>query len=188
MSIAALGYAAYCYFMPAQTSRSTVGGRPRLGASNAADGTNEMGSMFNGISVFIWGLVLTKARQGMEAANTKDSEKAGGLLKKSAGLIFMIVAASVFQLLSSFKYEVSPTQVASQVATHALQSSRGQAQEHPDSYYDQSSSHYMGGAHNVALANIRSGLQPRVESGHTASYYDKSSPHYLGGAHNVALQ
>ena len=127
MSVAALSYAAYCYLMPAQTTRRTAGGRPRLSASNAADDANEMGSMFSGISVFIWGLVLTKARQGMEAANTKDSEKAGGLLKKSAGLIFMIVAASVFQLFSSFKYEVSPSQVASQVATHALQSSHGQA-------------------------------------------------------------
>ena len=46
----------------------------------------------------------------------------------------------------------------------------------------------MGGAHNVALANIRKGLQPKLESGHANSFYDKSSSHYMGGAHNVALQ
>jgi len=46
----------------------------------------------------------------------------------------------------------------------------------------------MGGAHNVALANIRKGLKPKVtEAGHANSYYDKDSPHFMGGAHNVAL-
>lgn len=45
----------------------------------------------------------------------------------------------------------------------------------------------MGGAHNVALANIRKGIQPKLQSGHANSYYDKSSSHYMGGAHNVAL-
>jgi hypothetical protein len=47
----------------------------------------------------------------------------------------------------------------------------------------------MGGAHNVALANIRKGVEakPKLEAGHSESYYDSSSPHYMGGAHNVAL-
>ena len=65
-SIIALAYMAYCYFSPAQSSRKMTSGRkPRLGASNVAEEADQMGSMFSGISVFIWGLVLTKAKQGM---------------------------------------------------------------------------------------------------------------------------
>lgn len=182
-SVLALGYMFYCYFSPAQTSRRSVGGKPRLGAANAAEETDEMSSMFSGISVFIWGLVLAKARSGMEAATTKDSGNVGGLLKKSAGLMFLIGVASVFQLVSTYKGEMPTVQ---QVAKHSLQSSHDV--ERSDSYYDKESSHYMGGAHNVALANIRQGLQPKLESGHTESYYDENSPHYMGGAHNVALR
>lgn len=183
-SVIALAYMAYCYFTPAQTARRTAGGKPRLGAGSVAEETDEMSSMFSGVSVFIWGLVLAKARSGMEAATTKDSGSVGGLLKKSAGLIFMIAIASVFQLMSTYKAEMTPS--VQSVAKHALQSSH--KTEYAESYYDEESPHYMGGAHNVALANIRNGLKPKLESGHTDSYYDQDSPHYMGGAHNVALQ
>jgi hypothetical protein len=187
VSALALAFIAFRYMRPAQAPRRTYGGKPRLGASNEAVDTDETASLFSGISVFIWGLVFTKAKQGMEAAGTNDSAKAGGLLKKSAGLIFMIIVASVFQLMSTHSYETSPTEAIEKVATHALQSSR--SPEHTASYYDETSSHYMGGAHNVALNNLRQGIKPKSqESGHTASYYDQSSSHYLGGAHNVALQ
>jgi len=131
-SVAALAYTAYCFFSPAQTERKFTGGKPRLGAANVAEQTDEMSNMFSGISVFIWGLVLTKARSGMEAANTKDSGSVGGLLKKSAGLMFLIGIASVFQLLSTFKGEM-PEAVQS-VAKHALQSSH--EVQRSDSFYD----------------------------------------------------
>ena len=108
-SVAALGYMAYCYFSPAQTGRKTAAGKPRLSAGSVAEETDEMSGMFSGISVFIWGLVLAKARSGMEAANTKDSGSVGGLLKKSAGLIFLIGVASVFQLMSTYKAELTPS-------------------------------------------------------------------------------
>ena len=120
-SVAALGYLAYCYFSPAQSVRKAATGRHRLGASNVAEEADGMTDMVSGISVFIWGLVLAKARQGMEAASTKDSESVGGLLKKSAGLIFMIAVASAFQLLSAHQAEISEVTPAVQQATsHAL--------------------------------------------------------------------
>ena len=106
-SVIALGYMAYCYFSPAQASRkSTSGRRPRLGASNVAEETDEMGNMFSGLSVFIWGLVLAKAKQGMAAVGTKDSGSVGGMVKKAAALISMIAIASVFQLLSTYRAEM----------------------------------------------------------------------------------
>ena len=90
----------------------------------------------------------------MEAASTKDSSSVGSLLKKSAALIAMIVVASIAQLVATHSAEVAPA--IRSVASHTLQSSHDQG--HAASYYDETSSHYMGGAHNVALANIRQGL------------------------------
>merc|ERR1712226_1657191 len=154
----ALGYMAYSYLSsPAQAPRRTETGRPHLGAANAAEEPDQMAGMFSGVSVFIWGLVLTKARQGMEAAGTKDSGSVGGLLKKSAGLIFMIAVASVFQLMSTYSSAMTPA--IQEVAHHALQSSH--TQPRAASFYDETSSHYMGGAHNVALANLSKRLQTK---------------------------
>ena len=106
-SVVALGFMAYQYFTPAQTPRNY--GKPRLGAARVEAETDEMSGMFNGVSVFIWGLVLAKARSGMDAASQKDTGTVGGLLKRSAGLIFMIAIASVFQLLSVYKSEMVPS-------------------------------------------------------------------------------
>ena len=82
-------------------------------------------------------------------------------------------------------YQAEMPKAVQNLAKPALQSSHGAG--HSESYYDKESSHYMGGAHNVAIANIRKGLQPKLQSGHSSSYYDQSSSHYMGGAHNVAL-
>jgi len=186
-AISAFFYMAYCYFFAAPKASNTYSGKPRLGAAHVEESDDGMQSTFSGISVFIWGLVLAKAKQGMTAASTKDSSSVGGLLKKSAGLIFLIVVASVCQLMSS---KTVPETV-QHVVKQNLHLQSGHGEEHSDSYYDKSSSHYMGGAHNVALANIRKGLVPKSEASeteHTESYYDESSSHYMGGAHNVALQ
>jgi len=108
-AVGALGFAAYSYLSsPAQAPRRTASGRPHLGAANAHEETDEMAGMFSGLSVFIWGLVLAKARQGMEAAGTKDSGSVGGLLKKSAGVIFLIAVASVFQLMATYGAAMTP--------------------------------------------------------------------------------
>ena len=93
-SLVALGFMAYEFLVPAQTPRNY--GKPRLGAGKVEAETDEMSGMFSGISVFIWGLVLAKARSGMDAATQKDAGTVGGLLKRSAGIIFMIAIASVF--------------------------------------------------------------------------------------------
>lgn len=42
----------------------------------------------------------------------------------------------------------------------------------------------MGGAHNVALANIRKGLEPKPKSDNTLK---PASQKTMGGARNVAL-
>jgi len=157
-AVGALGYAVVSYLSsPAQAPSRTASGRPHLGAANAAEETDEVAGMLSGISVFIWGLVLAKARQGMEAAGTKDSGSVGGLLKKSAGLMFLIAVASIAQLMSTYGAAMTPA--IQQAAGHALQSSH--AQPHAESFYDETSSHYMGGAHNVALANLSKRLQTR---------------------------
>lgn len=54
-------------------------------------------------------------------------------------------------------------------------------EKHPASYYDKSSSHYMGGAHNVLL-NFKLSAPAASEERHSATFRDES------GAHNTLIQ
>lgn len=72
-----------------------------------------------------------------------------GLVKKVGAICALIAAASVFQLMGTMnKVEKDVTVKASKTESHKLQASN---ESHPASYYDRSSSHYQGGAHNVLI-------------------------------------
>ena len=62
--------------------------------------------------------------------------------------------------------------------SHKLMSSLEES--HPDSFYDESSSHYMGGAHNVLINYAKDSM-----SGKSTSRI--ASQESMGGAHNVAM-
>jgi len=112
--------------------------------------------------VLIWGLVLAKARSGLEAVETKDTSKVSGLLSRVASLIGLIICASVFKLVASLtEPKITPT-----VKPLLKQSfDVSPDEEHPSSYYDESSPHYLGGAHNVALQQLREGNVPTKYAG-----------------------
>ena len=131
------------------------------------------------MSLAIWGLVVSKAKSGLDAATKTDEQSVGAIVKKVGIFTALIALASVCQLMGNANTP-SPVEAATQVSSssHKLQASR---ESHPASYYDKSSPHYMGGAHNVHLMNAGN------KKAHTASYYDQSSSHYMGGAHNVLL-
>jgi len=112
------------------------------------------------LSVALWGLVAAKAKQGMSAVSEKDPETVRGMLKKATNLIVLICFAS----LVKFGAEITNHSKAPN-ARHHLKAARpstfpqpGDAAspfvEHTASFYDPTSSHYMGGAHNVALAHL----------------------------------
>jgi hypothetical protein len=149
-----------------------------LAMFTADDGSYDLAAMANFASMAIWGMVVSKARSGLEAVNTKDSSKVNGLLKKTTQLISLITFASIFKLIAVLMEE--PVAAPTVSTSHVLKQSRPSIlleQEHPESFYDSSSPHYMGGAHNVALAQLSDPKAvPRTPSQES-----------LGGAHNAAL-
>jgi hypothetical protein len=48
----------------------------------------------------IWGMVLAKARSGLEAVETQDSSKVGGLLSKVTSLIVLIAVSAICKMVA----------------------------------------------------------------------------------------
>jgi len=72
--------------------------------------------------------------------------------------------------MMSYSNTANPVEAVQTVASgqHKLK-----AEHHPASYYDESSSHYKGGAHNVLIDLVKSGNyqaapKPEYEFGHNA--------------------
>lgn len=210
VGVMALGRMAFHYFTHArrghhEESQQFSGRGHRLGASNETqvDDVSNFAPVFSSLSVAIWGMVIAKAKTGMEAATKNDSATVGGLLKKTGFVIAMIVAASVFQLMAA----MNTTTKAAAAPSHGKKLQAGRFDSHPASYYDQTSSHYMGGAHNAllmaakmdvtetktvetpkSLTNANSILvSVAKESMSTKKAPMVSSQKSMGGAHNVAM-
>lgn len=122
-----------------------------------------MQTMLTAISSMLWGLVATKAKQGMAASNSSKSASVGSMMKSVSSLTMLIVMGSLVKFGAEVIY-VTPSVDAP--ATHKLQAAHKSVtdgvwpapeqfqQDHLDSFYDESSSHYMGGAANVALSRF----------------------------------
>lgn len=182
--IGAFAFAAAIYcFMNMKPQAAT---QHRLKQANDAsvDGSVDISQMANMVSMMIWGLVLTKARAGLEAVESNDTSKVGGLLSRAVSLIVLIGAAAIFKLVSTVSQ--APEAIAVR-ATPVLKQSH--VQEYPESYYDETSSHYLGGAHNVALEQLKAGNIPQkysTENGLPQAW--TRGVEVVGGNHNIALQ
>ena len=86
-----LVYQAMAYFSKPQVEATYSGKNHKLGASNSVD---DYSSTFSGISCLIWGLVLQKAKNGMEVSSTKDSSTVSATVKKTGALICLIIGAT----------------------------------------------------------------------------------------------
>jgi len=128
------------------------GRRHRLGASAQVEDTS-YGQTFSAISVAVWGLVIAKAKSGIEAAQKNDVESVGAAVKKITVFTALIAGASLLQMMGAAN-TANPVEAVQTVAStqHKLK-----AEHHPASYYDESSSHYKGGAHNVLIDLVKSG-------------------------------
>lgn len=82
-----------------ESHHSMKGAHPLLGASH--DEISSSASTFSAMSALMWGLVLQKARKGVEAAGSKDTQTVQGLLKKGVVMICMIAAASLCTYMGS---------------------------------------------------------------------------------------
>lgn len=128
-----------------------------------------MTNTLNALSVMVWGLVAAKAKAGMQASNSDDHTTVKTMLKKATNLILMVVFASFVKFGAEMSQKQStigsrhPTLKATRNAevtqvTNFIDigdaSNPYEEREHTPSFYDPTSSHYMGGAHNVALAHL----------------------------------
>merc|ERR1719242_2395648 len=153
----------------------------RLGASAEVedDGT---GMIFKSMSLAIWGLIVSKAKSGLEAASQSDEKSVGATVKKIGAFCGLIVAASLFQLMAQ-QNTSNPVEAVS-AATKATSSKKLQASNesgHLPSYYDKSSSHYMGGAHNQFL----NAMKQHKETGKPLKQASRS---YENHGHNILVQ
>lgn len=152
-------------FLQNMQTQANHSGHPRLRASHGETGSNsDMHNTLTALSTMLWGLVVTKAKQGIDASQNKDSVAVGGMFRKAGQLIILIVVASFVKFGAEVTDSHQQTQRANLVARHRLQAAsptHDAPKKHLDSYYDPGSSHYMGGAHNVALAQL--GGEPVVE-------------------------
>lgn len=208
--IAGLGYMAVRHFghseqMHGDEDHSYSGSGHRLGAANEAfTEPSQTAQTFSMVSVAIWGMVVAKAKTGMEASTKTDSTTVGGLVSKVGTICALIAAASLCQFMGSMGAAES-TGVASKA--HKLQS--GRPTSHPASYYDEESSHYMGGAHNALFqyaqdtmdGKSRTEMDKKPTSAFTAlTNYAKDrmegkveqsikipDQEAMGGSHNVAM-
>ena len=98
LGIGALGFMAFRHFVHTQRmNESSFGGKShRLGASNEDLESDAYKQTFSYLSIAIWGLVVTKAKAGVEAAQNKDANTVSGLVKKVGAICALIAAASVF--------------------------------------------------------------------------------------------
>ena len=134
LGVSALSFMAFRHFVHASRVHSTEfsGQSHRLGASNDSAETDAYKQTFSYLSVAIWGLVVTKAKAGVDAASNKDESTVGGLVKKVGAICALIAAASICQFMGT----MNPAKDAAKAApaqAHKLQASNV---SHPASYYD----------------------------------------------------
>lgn len=160
VSLTALFFCLMSFMTPKQ-----AGNAHRLKASNGpAEGNAEMQTMLTAISSMLWGLVAAKAKQGMAASKSSKSTSVGSMMKSVSSLTMLIVMGSLVKFGAEVIY-VTPSVDAP--ATHKLQAAHESVtrgvwpppeqfikQDHLESFYDESSSHFMGGAANVALSRF----------------------------------
>ena len=186
----------------------------KLGASNEEGESSAYGQTFSAVSVAIWGLVVAKAKTGCDAASKNESASVGGLVKRVGYICALIAAASLTQFMGTYNTANPVEAVTKATSSHKLQASN---ERHPASYYDKSSSHYMGGGHNVLIQTAKAMMNgeklpeaPKAlkarntkATGHSAllEYAEQamknednsiktpnvSSQASMGGAHNVAM-
>lgn len=178
---ACLAYQAVSFFKDSASNPHYSGKHHRLGAGSEPE--MDMTATFSGLSCMIWGLVMQKARNGMSASGTKDTETVRGVVSNTAKLICMIIAASALQYFSTHNNPIEtaiPSSHPSLKQAHPALKAASPVAAHPESFYDVNSSHYQGGAHNAALNAMvnKQAATPKVQVPNQAS---------MGGAHNSAL-
>jgi hypothetical protein len=78
-----------------------------------------MQTVLSAISTMLWGMVATKAKQGMNATKSDKSATVGGLMKSVSSLTMLVVMGSLVKFGAEVVYATPAT--VNQPMTHKLQ-------------------------------------------------------------------
>ena len=99
----ALGFMAFKHFSHKRKAHHDdndfSGKQHKLGASLEAADEFSFGPTLSSFSVVLWGLVVAKAKAGVEAASKDSTASVGSLVKKAGIFSMLIAAASICQLM-----------------------------------------------------------------------------------------
>lgn len=123
----------------------------------------------------------------MQVSSTKDSSSVSSTVKKTGAIICLIIGATALQFMANYQVKLETAEPVSspvlQASHPTLKAASPIVEDYPESYYDKTSSHYMGGAHNAALKAMASGQTKKTKTAAVQVPTQTS----MGGAHNSAL-
>lgn len=118
--------------------------------------------------MMIWGMVAAKAKTGLTTANKNDSSQGvvSQAFSKVVNLLILIALATTLNIYGLQQEAESSSQTSEKLAKHQLGATNS---HHLPSFSDASSSHYLGGAHNVALETLKQKSDIPTKQQHVAS-------------------
>jgi len=76
------------------------GRHPLLKASHDQNTQGDMSTTLTALSAMLWGLVVVKAKQGLNASDSKDHATVGNSLRKAAKLIVLIMVSACVKFVA----------------------------------------------------------------------------------------
>lgn len=73
-------------------------------ASTSVTGDLDIKAFSSTLSIFVWGLIMAKAKTGFNAASSKDKEAVGSSFKRLISLVFFLSIATFAKMNADFKY------------------------------------------------------------------------------------
>ena len=157
LGMGAFAFTAYKTLLSYETSQTY--GKGKLGASDSSSDPMQMA--FHSMSLMIWGLVASKAKQGLDAASSKDVTTVSSKFSNAISMSVLCILATALQMYGSQQMNVNDImESASNSSGFKLESAHVVQESHLPSYYDASSSHYMGGAASAAMQSLKTGGAP----------------------------
>jgi hypothetical protein len=108
-SATALFGLAFVSYYNSRYEKATIVSNPRLRASpddllNSSSDNIDFTALSSTFSMFIWGLVMAKAKTGFNASGSKDKESVGQAFKKLLGMVALISVATLAKLNAENNY------------------------------------------------------------------------------------
>jgi hypothetical protein len=72
--------------------------------TSSTSGDLDLKAFSNTLSIFVWGLIMAKARTGFNAASTTDKEEVCSSFKRLISLVLLLTIATFAKMNADFQY------------------------------------------------------------------------------------